>query len=696
MGMTLNGYLSFLIALFSLCMNGQIQAQSDTTQINKLFEESENLSRAGEYEEALKLLLETDSLANALNYEEGLAKSLTGKADIYIDQNRFEEALNLIELGIELYPESAERLQFHNLRGSIYSNRGNDNLAVQEFEKARKFLGRLQETEKNRMDIGLMQNLAVVYNNLGQKEISFDYYLDVIERAKQLQDTAILTVAYNNIGQAYNAEFQLDRAQYYLEKSLDLAKSQNNKTDIYRAHLNYANVLSNQEKYVEALEHYEIAEKLFNELRPNAPPAIILHNKGSTLAKLGRYQEAEDMLNTSLQLCIDNGINEGMYHNYLVLGNMYLELRRYEEAINNLRHAVDLAQNNPSISSQVSANEALHKAYAEAGQYEQAYETFKTFKAYSDSLSDINKERELSGAENRIELNRQNEINQLLEEKQSQQEQKIRNQYYLIAAAFIIILLIVALWLLDRKRTHEKEKLVRELQERKNELEELNKAKDRVFAIVSHDLRSPLTSVQGVLELVKDEIIKGEELNYLVEGIESSLKQNVGVIEELLAWAKKQLSGFDLEVTQVELQTLMDDVISSQSFLALQKKIKMKAEVTQQKVYADANALRIIFRNLISNAIKYTEVGGRVKVYTEDRENVVRIMVSDDGTGIPESDKDKIFKSISWTRMGTDKEVGSGFGLSLSKEFVEKMNGRIWYESEEGVGTTFFVEIPKN
>jgi signal transduction histidine kinase len=223
----------------------------------------------------------------------------------------------------------------------------------------------------------------------------------------------------------------------------------------------------------------------------------------------------------------------------------------------------------------------------------------------------------------------------------------------------------------------------------------LNKAKDRVFAIVSHDLRSPLTSVQGVLELVKDEIIKGDELNNLVDGVEYSLRKNVEVIEELLAWAKKQLSGFDLEMQQVELKPILDDIVTSHSFIALQKKVKLESEVNQQSVQSDANAIRIIFRNLISNAIKYTDPGGIVKVQVTDLQDKVRITVADNGIGIPETDQDKIFRSISWTRVGTGNEIGSGFGLSLSKEFVEKMNGKIWYESEEGKGTTFFVELPK-
>lgn len=685
----------FLVALFTIAWVPQVHAQQDTSDVIQLIDKSKNLAKTGAYDNALKLLQKSDSLANSLNYREGKAKSISLRADILIDQNKIDEARNLLIRALEEFPESVERAQFHNLLGVTFSRREMDVHAVQEFETAMEYLSRLPQAEHNRMEIALMQNLAVVYSNLGQQEQAFKYYLDVIESAKEAQDTTILTLTYNNIGEAYTAEKQFERAQFYLEKALELARSQNSKMDLYRGHLNYANVLSNQEKYQEAMQHYNQAEQLILEVRPGTPPAIILHNKGATLAKMKQYKEAEELLNQSLQMSIEGGIKQGMFFNYFVLGNMNLERKRYEEAIFQLENAAHIAEDIPDLNPAVDAYEALHTAYAKAGQYSDAYEAMLTFKTYSDSLADLNKERELSGAETRIELSRQNEINQLLEEKQAQQEQRITTQYYLIGAAGIIIILIAVLLYMARKQDREKEELLQELQNRKDELEELNKAKDRVFAIVSHDLRSPLTAVQGVLELVKDEIIKEDELNELISGVEHSLRKNVEVIEELLAWAKKQLSGIDLEMQEVELKPILDDIVASHSFMALQKKVTLISEVNQQTLESDTNAIRIIFRNLISNAIKYTEPGGTVKVRVTEHQDKVRIAVADNGMGIPVSDQDKIFRSITWTRVGTGNEKGSGFGLSLSKEFVEKMNGKIWYESEEGKGTTFFVELPK-
>jgi signal transduction histidine kinase len=113
------------------------------------------------------------------------------------------------------------------------------------------------------------------------------------------------------------------------------------------------------------------------------------------------------------------------------------------------------------------------------------------------------------------------------------------------------------------------------------------------------------------------------------------------------------------------------------------------------EVKADFNALLLVLRNLISNAIKFSESGDKITVSAEERSDHIIIKIKDTGIGIPEDVREKIFENKNWTREGTHSEKGTGFGLSLSKDFVEQMNGKIWFETKEGVGTEFFVEIPK-
>ena len=110
---------------------------------------------------------------------------------------------------------------------------------------------------------------------------------------------------------------------------------------------------------------------------------------------------------------------------------------------------------------------------------------------------------------------------------------------------------------------------------------------------------------------------------------------------------------------------------------------------------ADQNALQLAVRNVISNSIKFTRKGDEIVIKAEPNSHNVKIIIRDTGIGIPEEAADKVFSTKPWTREGTNKEKGTGFGLTLSKEFVERMNGKIWFESSEGEGATFYIELPK-
>ncbi|MBD3616492.1 MAG: tetratricopeptide repeat protein [Gracilimonas sp.] len=671
--------------------------KSDTTLVNELLEKGDRAILAGDLSLAEEYINRADSIAKKIGFSKGQEMSIGLLAEVYINRQETELAVSLLNEAIERFPESEKMVQYHNLLGRAYDMEEKPLKAIASFQTAIEFTERLPQNEKERLRIGLTQNLAVIYNNLGQRNKAFKNYLSTIEYAEATGDTLMLAVVYNNVGKAYNDYEEYGRAVYYLERSLDFAQAKNAKADIYRAHLNLANTLSNMERYEEALNHYEVAERLFFELRPNSPPAIILHNRGATLAKMGQYENAEELLKQSLAMSEAGGITEGMYYNHYVLGNMYMEQQRSEEAIRHLEAAEELAVRSLNTDLVITSRENLYKAYAQANRYEDAFTTLNTHKAYSDSLTDIEKEKELAKLENQLELNRQNEVNRLLQEKQSQQESKLQFQFILIVAAMLIIVLIVVILFIMRKTAREKEEILTQVRAQKEELEQLNRDKDKLFAIIAHDLRTPLSSMQGVLYLFKEKALSEEEMEKVVQELEISVQKNVDVMEDLLVWAKEQLSGVKMDFGPVQLQPLVKDIISSQKILADKKGISIIQNIEEgATLKADSNALQLVIRNLLLNGIKYTNQGGSIEIGTQETREKVIIYIKDTGIGIPKEAFDKIFDSKSWTREGTNKEKGSGFGLSLSKEFVERMNGKIWFESEEGIGTTFFIELPTN
>lgn len=670
--------------------------QQDTVEVENLFKQSNEAQNKGDFKKATELLDEAENIFWDDQNTEGLAKVVAYRVDLLIDQLKYGEAMQLVNDALEEYSNSNQVTQYHNLKGIIYSRTENLVKSAEHFNIAKQYVDRLPAEEIDQINARLYHNLGNVYSNMGQRESAFENYLEAVEYASSVQDSALLILAYNNLGMEYDKSEDYEKAQYYLERSLELAKERGTTGDIYRAHLNLGNTFSNTGKFEEALLNYNEAEKALTVLQPDIPSPIIMHNRGRTLARMKRYEEAEELLFSSLQLCENQGITDGIYYNNFVLGNMYAEQERYEEAIEYLTNAGSIADNAINFVYKLQVADALQEVYAKEKRYKEAYDQLLKYATLADSVSKVERSEAMVNAQNYLELERQNEINSLLREKQIRQEEQLRNRSILIVITVLVILLITFLLYLMKKSSREKEKMYTQLKEQNEELEKLNKAKDKLFAIISHDLRSPLMSMQGMLSLIKNDLLTLEDIQEMIPELEASMQENSNVMEDLLVWAKEQLSGVEVNLKPITVSDLVEDVIQSQKFIADKKKVELTSETKNgYEVNADYNALSLVIRNLISNAIKFTEPGDTIQVSTEATSDRVIIKIKDTGIGIPEEARDQIFESTNWTRKGTQNEKGSGLGLSLSKDFVERMHGEISFESEVDKGTTFFVEIPK-
>jgi signal transduction histidine kinase len=691
----------YAIIICFLCVF-EVQGQAsdgvlpDTSFVESLLEKARQYQSISKFDSTLILAKQADSISTKIYYKEGEIQAAIVIAGTYLERKELKRAEQTIEEVLENYPNAEQLGWLYKLKGEILYDQGDIVQALSFFQDALDLADQISvKSERERFLAVLHQALGNTYQSFGKEQKSYDNYIKAIDYAKSRSDSSFLVVLYNNLGIAYWQSEELDKAQYYLDKSKDYANLINSKADELRAYINLANVLRDKKQFQQALEHYEKAEVLWRQIRPNAPPAIIIHNKGVMYSNMNEYEASEELLKKSLQISRDIQLPQGIYFNHLELSRLYEQTGDIEKAVFHIDEALPLAKGSGSLSTLNVAQQQAEKIYAKANQFERAYNMLLANREMNDSLNTIEKEKEISQLKSTLEVSRQQEINDLLEEKQAQQEQRIQVQNFLIAAAVLIILLIAALLILARRSSREKQQLLDELEDRKEELEQLNQAKDRVFAIVAHDLRSPLTSVQGVLELVKDEIVKGDDLKRMVHEIDLSIKENVNVIEDLLAWAKDQLSGMELKSETVEIKSLIKDLLTSQSFLAIRKNITLESKVKDHSIKGDSNATRIIFRNLISNAVKYTEQGDTIEISASEEDDSVIFEVKDNGIGIPKNAAQKIFNSRTWSREGTKKEKGSGFGLSLSKEFTEKMGGKIWFESDEKKGTTFYVKLPK-
>lgn len=237
-----------------------------------------------------------------------------------------------------------------------------------------------------------------------------------------------------------------------------------------------------------------------------------------------------------------------------------------------------------------------------------------------------------------------------------------------------------------------------ELKNQSSQLSELNETKDKFFSIIAHDLKSPFNAVMGFSDLLAEQLETKnyDELKKYIANIQQSSHLAMDLLNNLMDWAKSQTGRMSFSPEKHNFHFILNETLTFFSDTAQHKSITIETEIDDPPtVYADKKMLGNILHNLISNAIKFTNHGGKIKIKSEHLDKKVRISVSDNGIGMNEKMLNDIFSIDKNTgRKGTDGEPSTGLGLQLCKEFVEKHTGKIWAESKEGKGTTFYVSLP--
>ncbi len=236
------------------------------------------------------------------------------------------------------------------------------------------------------------------------------------------------------------------------------------------------------------------------------------------------------------------------------------------------------------------------------------------------------------------------------------------------------------------------------LKERESQLRELNSTKDKLFSIIAHDLRSPFNAILGLSEQLIENIKEFEvaESEKYLQFINSSAKNTLILLDNLLTWVKSQTGKSIYKPDKIHLPEIVREIVEVSKSSAKIKDISLRYDYNIDfEVYADVNMLKTILRNLIFNAIKYTHSNGKIVISAAQNQNNIEITVSDNGVGMSEETQSKLFRiDTNITTPGTANEKGSGLGLILCQEFVEKHGGKIWVESELGKGSAFTFSLP--
>lgn len=232
-------------------------------------------------------------------------------------------------------------------------------------------------------------------------------------------------------------------------------------------------------------------------------------------------------------------------------------------------------------------------------------------------------------------------------------------------------------------------------------LQELNRTKDIFFNIIAHDLRNPFAGIIGLLDVMlknleDQEMNSAEQINKYLRLIQDSAKAAFSLLENLMQWAKSQTGEITFNPTKIPFATLIEYTLPIVLINAMNKNISIHTDLADENiVFADESLLNAILRNLLTNAIKFTNSGGKIIISSQVIDQFLEISILDNGTGIQANNLDKLFRIDSkFSKPGTNGEKGTGLGLILCKEFAEKQGGKIWVESEIGKGSKFSFTLP--
>ncbi len=235
------------------------------------------------------------------------------------------------------------------------------------------------------------------------------------------------------------------------------------------------------------------------------------------------------------------------------------------------------------------------------------------------------------------------------------------------------------------------------VREQKENLSRVMASKNKLFSIVAHDLRSPLASIIGLTDLLKEEDFRDQEIKEVVNELDHSSRNTLALLDNLLKWSRVQTGDLTFEPRMTNLKKLVADSTKVSEGAIQAKDLELVVDVPSHiNVEVDENMMSTVIRNLINNAIKFSSKGKKIIVSASEVEEKVIVSVEDQGTGMSAEDKETLFDiQVRTSKMGTEGEPGTGLGLLLCKEFMETHNGEIWMKSTLGEGATLYFSLPK-
>ncbi|ALJ00834.1 tetratricopeptide repeat-containing sensor histidine kinase [Rufibacter tibetensis] len=560
------------------------------------------------------------------------------------------------------------------------------------------------------------KQLSAAYNNISIghywlnnliKASEFTY--KALKIREQLRDSIGVASSYNALGNIHREQENYQTSIAFFDKALKIGERINRKKTISTSLNNLGATYELMGHPEKALKYY-LQVKELNDEGDQYDEALNDLNLGNIYFLLGQNDKALTHLNHSLSISeeIRNEINK--IYIYRSLAQIHLQGKEYAKAIAEAKKSLHISQQVPSPEGVKEASLLLNKIYLAQSDYQQAHSYLMLHNVYKDSLLSRQQSEAQAEMHAKYELEKKEAENNQLRIEQELQKEKLVQKELIQYATGILLLMALALAFVSYKGRRRAKMANEQLSQfnqvileknqnihlQKEELEKINHQKDLLFSIIAHDLRSPLISLQSLLQLIAMGKLPQEKLDRFVKELDTQHQNTLGLLDNLLVWAKIQMKGVSLEPEPLQLRDLVDQNIQLLLPQAQKKGITLENNIPEQ-LYAlvDAETLKLVFRNLMTNSIKFCHEGAVVEVMADQlSEEQLVVTVKDCGIGISPANQLKLFGANNFKERGTANEKGNGLGLMLCKEFIERNGGEIWVDSEIGVGSQFHFTVP--
>jgi signal transduction histidine kinase/uncharacterized protein HemY len=685
-----------------------LSAKDPANHATALYELGNLYRKVNNFRRALDCHLQALEIRKSNSDQLAISASYNNIGEIHKILNKHKEALEYFNKSLTIREtEGSEKEVAYTLNniGSVYWLDKDYANALEYYLKSLEIRSNLGD----KSDIASsLNNLGNVYKNLNKYNKALDYYKKALSLREQLGDESLIAYTLNDIGGIYWRLNNFNESLNFYNRALKIRRKLGNKRYTAATLKNIGTVYKDLNELDFSLKNYNESLKVYDEIGDIKEQANVYSLIGNLYSSYNNFDKSQEYHKIALNLHEKMGNTKGIAYSSNSIGEILMNYYKSDDALTYLQSAYENASYSKDRNLQKSTLENLFEFYSNKGDYKKALEYYRNYSSTQyDSIIDQHDKDKIAEFEAKYEISKNKEEIKGLKEYN-------RMQTILIYLFIVLIIFAGIIGYITNKNIKLRKETTATLTEKNKELEEINSrlkesdivlrdlnlTKDKIFNIISTDLRDPFIDLKNISTKL---IASFEESNIeyqksLAIEIRDLSTHTNELVENILLWSASQAGKTNFTPKYFNIRESLNGVLQKLSGPVIEKNLKFIFNMNNTSmVYADSAAMSEVFKNLISNAIKFSYPEGKITISAREKKYLVELEISDEGVGMSKSNLNKIFRLDSnYLALGTAQEKGAGIGLLLCKEYVEKNGGKIWAESEEGKGSSFYITIPKS